>query len=152
MWSLDDCLNHLLTFDALSAALRGFAANLARGGIALFDVNTLATYRAFFAEASVVEAEDEVLVWHGMADPGAAAGTVARARFSAFSRTGPDCWRHVALEHVQRHHGEAAVVEALTRAGLECLAVCGQGLDGIPRPGLDELSHTKAVYVARHAR
>src|SRR4051794_30415002 len=41
---LDDAVNYLLSADELAAALRGMARALALGGVAVFDVNTVATY------------------------------------------------------------------------------------------------------------
>lgn len=133
---LDDCLNHLLDARALTLALTRIAANLAPAGVLVFDLNTLATYRTFFAQEHAVGA----LRWRGRTAPGAAPGALARAELLA----GPDT-----VAHVQRHHPETAVRAALSAAGLRCAGVYGQGLDGKPRPGLDELVHTKAVYVAR---
>jgi hypothetical protein len=40
----------------------------------------------------------------------------------------------------------------LERAGLECLDVFGHGHDGIPKQPLDEIAHSKAVYIARAAQ
>ena len=37
----------------------------------------------------------------------------------------------------------------MERAGLECLDVFGHGFDAIPKQPLDDLVHTKAVYIAR---
>jgi hypothetical protein len=54
------------------------------------------------------------------------------------------------LTHRQRHFPEAEVQAALAGAGLECLAVYGHGLDGIPTQPLAP-PHTKAIYVARLA-
>src|SRR3954468_20518582 len=43
---LDDAMNHLLAPDELAQAFEGFSANLAAGGLLIFDVNTLAAYRS----------------------------------------------------------------------------------------------------------
>jgi SAM-dependent methyltransferase len=133
---LDDCLNHLLDAGALALAVTRMAANLAPGGVLVFDLNTLATYRSFFA------AEHRVgdLGWRGRTAGDAGPGTLARAEL----RVGA-----TAIRHVQRHHPEADARAALAAAGLRCAAVYGHGLDGAPHPGLDELADTKAVYVAR---
>ena len=151
VWCLDDALNYLLDPGQLEQAFAGMRRNLAPGGALLFDVNTLATYRGFFASHSVVSAEDRVVVWEGLADPDFHAGGRAEAAVTAFSRRGGG-WQRTRALHRQRHHRPREISAALARAGLECLAVHGQGLDGVPVTGLDELHHTKAVYVARVAR
>jgi SAM-dependent methyltransferase len=133
---LDDGLNHLLDAAALRQALARMAANLAPGGVLLFDLNTLATYRSFFAEEQVIGG----LRWRGRTAPDAPAGALARAEL----HTGAE-----PIVHVQRHHPERVARAALARAGLRCAAVYGHGLDGDPHAGFDELGDTKAVYVAR---
>lgn len=147
VWSLDDCLNHLLDRAALERALARIADNLADGGIALFDLNTLATYRGFFAGAAVEASDDALIAWRGRTDPAAGPGSLARAELTSFSRTGAG-WERVTVAHVQRHHPEPEVRAALAAAGLRRVAVYGHGLDGAPHPGVDELRDTKAVYVA----
>jgi hypothetical protein len=44
---------------------------------------------------------------------------------------------------------EAEVLAALEAAGLECLDVFGHHHDSIPHHPLDEVEHTKGVYIAR---
>jgi hypothetical protein len=43
------------------------------------------------------------------------------------------------------------VLELLAGAGLECLDVYGHGFDAIPKQPVEELIHSKAVYMARRA-
>ena len=147
---LDDALNHLLEPAELTAALTAIAANLAAGGVVLFDVNTLATYRGFFASTAVEECDDLVTIWEGRSSPDAAPGALAEAVFTAFRCDG-ECWSRTRLTHVQRHHPEHEIRDAIAAAGLECAAVYGHGLDGVPHPHPDELADSKAVYVSRHA-
>jgi SAM-dependent methyltransferase len=149
---LDDCLNHLLDSEDLADAFHALARNLADDGVLVFDVNTLATYRSFFAELTVSPAPDEVLIWSGEAAETLAESGEARATLSAFLRAANGRWERISLQHRQRHHSRSEVGFALARAGLDPVAVYGQGLDGAPEPALDELRHTKAVYIARHAR
>ena len=56
VWSLDDAVNYLLSVEELERALTGMRRNLAPGGLLMFDVNTLRSYRTFFAETEVREA------------------------------------------------------------------------------------------------
>ena len=148
---LDDAINHLLEPEELPRALEAIAGNLAAGGIVLFDVNTLATYRTFFASISVHESDDLVAVWSGRCSPEAEPGVLAEAVFTAFASDGPS-WSRTRVTQVQRHHPSGAVLDAIARAGLECVGVYGQGLDGAPHPGTDEAADTKTVYLSRHAR
>jgi SAM-dependent methyltransferase len=133
---LDDCLNHLLDADALALAVARMAANLAPGGVLVFDLNTLATYRSFFAQELALGG----LRWRGRTAPDAPPGVLARAELVAGAPP---------IAHVQRHHPEPAARAALAAAGLRCAAVYGHGLDGVPHEALDELVDTKAVYIAR---
>src|ERR1044072_8307638 len=50
---IDDGFNSLTDPGDVHAALAGMRRNLAPGGLVLFDVNTLATYRGFFASCAV---------------------------------------------------------------------------------------------------
>src|SRR3954453_4305859 len=52
---LDDAMNHLMGPDEVAQAFDGFAANLAPGGLLVFDVNTLVAYRSV---PDVVYADD----------------------------------------------------------------------------------------------
>jgi ubiquinone/menaquinone biosynthesis C-methylase UbiE len=149
---IDDGLNYLTDLSDVEAALAGMRRNLSRGGLVLFDVNTLATYRGFFASCAVSSDEDCMLVWQGMAAEDFGAGECAPATVTAFARRDDQSWRRSESQHLQRHHPPALIQEALRRAGLETVAVYGQGLDGRPTRTLDEARHTKAVFVARERR
>ncbi len=146
---IDDGLNYLTEPGDVSSALAGMRRNLAPGGLALFDVNTVATYRGFFASSTVVSGDDRVFVWRGETPADARAGVLAEATLMAFTRGGGDAWRRTDSRHRQRHHPPARLREALEGADFQTVAVYGQGLDGRPRPGLDERRHTKAVFLAR---
>jgi SAM-dependent methyltransferase len=150
VWALDDAINYLLSGEELLSALRGMAANLAPSGLLMFDVNTLQAYRTFFAEEQRVERGGRQLIWRGQASPQTAPASISEARFEIEASDGrPDIEAHV---HRQRHFPEAEVREALREAGLECLAVYGHGFDAVPKQPVEELVHSKAVYIARLAR
>jgi SAM-dependent methyltransferase len=141
VWAVNDAINYLMSAADLRAALAGMRRNLAPGGVVLFDVNTLATYRTFFAEEVVVERGDRRMVWRGSATAaGRPPGSVFEARFTG---EGPGVEEHV---HRQRHFPEAEVRSAAVAAGLGRVEVHGE-IDGELEPGLDEERHTKAVYV-----
>jgi SAM-dependent methyltransferase len=149
---IDDGINYLTDLGDVEAALIGMRRNLAPGGLVMFDVNTLATYRSFFASCAVSADDDCLLVWQGMAPAGFGAGDLAAATVTAFTRLDGHVWRRSESHHRQRHHPPGSIGDALRRAGLETVAVYGQGLDGRPTRTLDEHRHTKAVFFARERR
>ena len=75
---LDDAVNYLLTDGDLEAALRSMSAALRPGGVAVFDVNSLRTYRELFAEDFAVRSGGTVFVWRGRARPDVGLGVCAR--------------------------------------------------------------------------
>jgi SAM-dependent methyltransferase len=143
VWAVNDAINYLGDEAELEATLAGMRRNLAAGGVVLFDVNTLATYRTFFAEEVVVEHGDRRFLWRGMGSPGDGnAGSIFEARFDG---DGAGIEAHT---HRQRHFSEPEVRAAIEAAGLDCVEVAGE-LDGELTSGVDEGTHTKAVYVCR---
>lgn len=149
VWALDDAVNYLLSADELGRALSGMRANLAPGGLLMFDVNCLQSYRSFFAEEQRVRRRGRTLVWRGQGSPDAAPGSISEARFEVEAGVGAERFEtHV---HRQRHFPEAEVLELLEGAGLECLDVYGHGFDAVPKQPVEELIHSKAVYMARRA-
>ena len=147
VWCLDDAVNHLLDPADLVPALRGAAANLARGGVLLFDVNTLRTYRTFFAAREEVAGPGGMVVWEGETAREFEAGGLAGATISAVGPDGTPVGRP--SHQRQCHHPPAVVLDALADAGLVPLGAYGQDLAGRLEPRVDELRHTKVVYVAR---
>jgi SAM-dependent methyltransferase len=128
--AIDDVLNYL-TAAELPAAFRGLAANLAAGGVLVFDVNTELTYRTFFAGSS----RQGRLTWEGHVDAeGFQPGDVASATLDGRSR------------HVQHHHPPRIVQAALAVAGLRPAAIHGMDLTGALATPVDEEVHTKALF------
>jgi len=148
VWALDDAVNYLLSAGELGGALSKMQANLAPGGLLMFDVNTLCAYRSFFAEVQRVERGGRRLVWRGQGSTEAAPGSISEARFEVEAASEGDVETHV---HRQRHFPEAEVLELIGTAGLECLEVFGHGYDAVLEQPVDELVHTKVVYIARSA-
>jgi SAM-dependent methyltransferase len=143
VWAVNDALNYLLSESEFRAALAGMKSNLGAGGVMVFDVNTLATYRTFFTETLEVKVKGRQLVWTGRMRPEAIEpGVVAEARFEAVGEQGSV---HV---HHQRHFPQQKVLEALKAVDLQCVEVVGVGEPegNLLRP-LDEEVHSKAVYV-----
>jgi ubiquinone/menaquinone biosynthesis C-methylase UbiE len=147
---LDDAVNYLLTIEDVAAALCGMERALAPGGLAVFDVNTLSTYRSSFALDFALEGPDSFLVWRGQADREAfAPGEVAEAAIEIFEEEPDGRWRRVTSRHVQRHHPREELEAAIEEAGLELVAVRGQARGGLLELEADELLHPKLVYLAR---
>jgi SAM-dependent methyltransferase len=145
VWAVNDAINYLLTATDLRAALTGMRRNLGPGGIVLFDVNTLATYRGFFGDEVVVERAGRRLVWHGQAPGNMQSGAMVEATFDG---SGEGVNPHL---HRQRHFAEPTVRAAIEDAGLECIVALGER-NGDLTPGVEEKVDTKAVYICRATR
>jgi len=143
---LDDVANYLTEPRELTAALAGLAGNLRRGGVLVFDANTIATYRGFFRETAVVEEERLMMVWRGLADEGFAPGGLAQAALDIFSESRGG-WSRTTSRHDQRHHTREIVDRCLDHAGLRRVAVYGQDPAVNFDDEVDELRHSKAIYL-----
>jgi SAM-dependent methyltransferase len=148
---IDDALNYLLSDDDLVAAFQGVADVLAPGGVYAFDVNTLKTYRTAFAQTFVREDPGGLFCWRGEAQPTFEPGDSASATIEMFVEHEDDVWQRVTGRHVQRHHQQAVIVDALQAAGLECAAVVGQWPGCLFDDTVDEAAQIKLVYFARKA-
>jgi SAM-dependent methyltransferase len=148
--ALDDALNYLLTDEDLARVFDGVARNLRPGGLFVFDLNTLLTYRQLFTRDMASEVGDAFFCWRGEEDvadlhPGAVASSVVEV----FAAESGGCWRRYSSRHVQRHHPPETVQALLRQAGFELLSRRGQ-MSGtsIDDVGDDDL-HTKLLYFAR---
>jgi molybdopterin-synthase adenylyltransferase len=141
---LDDGVNYLHDAAELRAGLAGMAANLRPGGLLVFDVNTLATYRSVFCEG---------ISWRNGSRVYAAAGEPRSVEPGALYATTLRAWRDGRLlaesRQVQRHHGAAELERALADAGLELLGLYGSAADGSHELPPDEQRHVKFVAVAQ---
>jgi len=141
---LDDAVNYLLDGEELLAGLTGMGRNLRPGGLLVFDVNTLATYRAVFCEGLSWAAGGRSFASVGEPRSVCAGGLFAT---TLRARRGPELLAE--SRHVQRHHPAAELEGALWASGLEPLGIYGSGADGRPVSPPDEDLHTKLVVVAR---
>jgi SAM-dependent methyltransferase len=146
---LDDAVNYLHTPADLAAAFAGVARNLAPGGIYVFDVNSLATYRNAFAGVHAQDCGDTHVTLVGRTPEDVSAGALCEARMHIRQRLPQGGWRRRTCTHVQRHWPVARIVEALERAGLECVEQIGLLPGPTPDGEPDELRHTKSLFVAR---
>ena len=141
VWAVNNPFNYLLSIDELVDALSGMRGNLAPGGIVLFDLVTLTTFRGLFSEEHKVETGGRSLRWQGEAAVGdLRPGSIAEASYEASDEPAS---AHV---HRQRHFAEAEVTAAIEAAGLRCLSVYGELESDLHQP-LDEERHNMAVYV-----
>jgi ubiquinone/menaquinone biosynthesis C-methylase UbiE len=150
IWCLGDALNYLDTSDELIAALAGFRRNLAEGGIVMFDVNTLATFRVLYASVYAVPSADRIVLLEGRGSPELPAGGAAETWIDRLERQESGWWVRTRSAHHHRHHPDAAVRAAVARAGLDLCEVSGTHTSGVIEAPLDELLHAKALYIARH--
>lgn len=140
VWAIDDAVNYLVEDGDLEAAVAAMGANLAPGGLLVFDVNTLATYRGGFSAREVSERGGVRVVWDGLAATDMEPGSVCEARLE-----GDGFETHL---HRQRHHPEAAVHAAIEAAGLRLANAFGYDDEmNIFHPP-DELANSKIAYVA----
>jgi SAM-dependent methyltransferase len=145
---LDDAVNYLVSPLELQAALAGFARNLRPGGVAVFDANTLATFRHGYSQTAALDSCGSFFCIRGQGDPELEPGGSADVWIEVFSPAG-DLWRRTRSHHVHRHHPRAEVERAAAVAGLEIAAVRGQSPGVRISPEADEEQHTKALYVLR---
>src|SRR4051794_25215648 len=147
---LDDAVNYLLDGAELAAALAGMAANLAPGGVLVFDANCLQTYRGPFAAIRVLPSDDLVIVWRGDTPADLRPGGQATARTQVLECADDGAWTEMVQHHLQRHHPERTVRDAARAAGLRIVATYGMHPDGSFEEGFDELECSKVVYVTQH--
>jgi SAM-dependent methyltransferase len=145
---LDDALNYLLEEAELEAALAGIRSNLRPRGIAIWDLNTLAQYRASFARDRTTDRDGVFLAWRGETATSLEPGGPAQATVDVFAPAGAGLWQRRSSVHRQRHWPEPVVRAVAARAGLRIIAVHGQHEGAVLEPELDELVHSKAVYLA----
>lgn len=150
IWCLGDALNYLDSEAELAAALAGFRRNLTADGVVVFDVNTLATFRILYSSLLAVPTRDRIVVLEGRGDRDLASGGSASVWIDRLERQKTGWWSRTRSEHHHRHHDEAAVRAALEQAGLACHQILGADTTGTIEMPLDELRHSKAVYIARH--
>lgn len=142
IWALNDVVNYLTEDGELVRALEGMRANLAPGGLVLFDANTLALFDSHFMD----EGESEMSVgewrWRGLTKTIEPGGT-----FEAEISGG----NIEASAHRQRHHPVEHVQEAIAAAGLVHLASLGmQEADGtvLLTDPADEQRDNKTIHIA----
>lgn len=141
--SLNDSVNYLLGDHDLQRALGGMHANLAEGGLILFDTNSRAMYEGEGSWASgsrTVEHDVRRWTWRAM---GEVEPSIYEVRIE-----GDDV---ETIVHRHRFYSQSAVHEAMTASGLECRAILGMeevGGEIVLSDPPDDDRHYKIVYIA----
>lgn len=139
--ALNDVVNYLLEDGELERALMGMRANLAPGGLVLFDTNTLATLQWSSAEAGVQNRG--AWLWEGLTKQ-VVPGAVVESRIS-----GPGLETHV---HRERHYTVEEIHQEVAAAGMSVLGTLGQREtdDGLllTEPA-DEVRDHKVIHICR---
>jgi SAM-dependent methyltransferase len=143
---LDDAVNYLTGEGDLDAAMASFARALAPDGVAVFDVNTVSTYRDLFSAGSRFDTCEGRLRWSGQ---GRTSAGHYRAIVEPVGSTGQTGRASV---HVQRHHSQREITAACTAAGLELVRVVGQSTGCEFHNHVDEGEQSKLLYVVRRER
>jgi len=148
---IDDALNHLLSESDVLGALASMARNLAPGGLAVFDVNTIATYRTVFATCEVFDVDDHLFAWRGLTDAEVGPGGFAELQVDVFAPVADDpaAWRRTTSTHRERHYPCAVVERLAAQAGLEIVDRRGQSPGVVLHAEIDEHRHSKALFLAR---
>jgi SAM-dependent methyltransferase len=144
---LDDALNYLLDEDRLAGALGTVRANLAPGGLAVWDVSTLAMYRTSFATDCIVERDGFFIAWSGCATADVEANAIVEATVDVFA-PGPGGWSRAHGVHRQRHWPIEDVTRIARESGLRIVIIRGQRRGAVLDPFVDEELHAKVLFVA----
>ena len=147
VWALNDVVNYLTEDGDLERALTAMGANLAPGGLMLFDTNTLGLFDSHFGDDGDGENEMSVGEWHWR---GISTAIEPGGAFEA-QISGNGVETH---EHRQRHHPVERVRDAIAAAGLVHLTSLGQReADGkiLLADPPDERRDHKIVHIARAA-
>ena len=141
--ALNDVVNYLTEDGDLERALSGMAANLAPGGLILFDANTLSLFESSFASGEDQWMSVDKWRWIGQTEQ-VEAGGIFEAQLS-----GGEIETHV---HRERHWTPQQVRAAAEATGLEPLETLGQReIDGrvLLTDPLDEQRDYKVIHIAK---
>lgn len=142
---VDDGMNYLLSLADVVAALRSIREALVPGGVLVFDVNALGSYRGAFAEESTFEADGLTFRWRGESSPAMQPGELVAAFTEVLD---PDGSAVVSARHVQRHYTTDQLQLACAEAGLEGVRFWGEVPGRGLVPGADELISSKTLCLA----
>jgi SAM-dependent methyltransferase len=118
-----DGMNYL-DGEGLRETLRRLRLFIAPGGVFIFDVNTLARFRAMDGRAFASESGDALSLWRCRFDEDSGECVI---EMDVFSRSGR-LWTRFSEEHVEHYHSEQSLTETLADAGFSV----ERRLDGYP--------------------
>lgn len=140
--SLNDPVNYLLGDGDLERAFAGMRANLADGGLVIFDCNSMSTYKSVYStEIREVEQNGRRWIWRGVGEVGG-----DPTRFESHIE-GDDI---ETISHQERFRTEAEIRDAMQSAGLEFRAVLGMeevDKEVVLAEPPDEDRHYKIIYI-----
>src|SRR5690242_11058261 len=142
-----DVPNHLPSLADVATALTGLRRNLRAGGMLLFDVNLLAAYRD--VPDITVRDEDRIVTWWGSRARIQESGGAGEVVVDVFQRDQDGLWHRSTCRQPHRHHPLPGVLDAVSAAGLEVVAVHGHVPGAGLQPHADESRHPMAVVLAR---
>lgn len=145
VWALNDVVNYLVDDAGPERLFAGMRANLAPGGLVLFDADTLGLFESSFASGDDEQMSVGEWRWVGSSER-VEPGGVFEARVS-----GGGVEPHV---HRERHWTAEQIQAAMAAAGLELLAAKGQSevdRQVVLADPPDEWRDHKVIYIGRSA-
>jgi SAM-dependent methyltransferase len=144
---VDDSINYLLSLGEVVAAMRSIREALVPGGLVVFDVNSLGTYRGAFADELTFDTGGTRFRWRGEGSRFMPPGEQVTAVTEVLE---PDGSATASARHVQRHYSIEQLRLACAEAGLRCDAFWGQITDvGLVRDPDEELCSKVLCLAAR---
>jgi hypothetical protein len=137
-----DSLNYLLTADDLKRAVAKVGFFMEKGGIVVFDVNTVYEYKTIYSNnIYVYEEGSSVLVWRNFYNE-----KTRKCNFylTSFEEDGKGKYIRNDAVHVQKNHTYKAIKIAAENAGFDIIGIYG-GTDGKTPDSTDP----KAYYILR---
>ncbi|HET7589467.1 MAG TPA: class I SAM-dependent methyltransferase [Solirubrobacterales bacterium] len=145
--ALNDPVNYLMGDDDLERAFAGMRANLADGGLMIFDCNSWSTYMSTYStEVREVEYEGSRWVWRGVGEVGGDPN-MFESRIEGDGIEEP-------IRHQERFRSEPEIRAAMAAAGVDCLAVLGMeevGGEVVLTAPPDDERHYKIIYIGAKA-
>lgn len=140
--SVCDCMNYILEEEELLQVFRLVNNYLDPGGIFLFDMNTMYKYRQELGIQTICENREEAsFIWDNYFDE---ESLINEYDLTLFVKEKEDLYRKFEEFHYQKAYEQETVQKLLEQAGMEVLAVYGEGTRQAPG---DECS--RMYFVAR---
>ena len=141
---LDDAINHLENPRDVVDALSGIRANLAPGGLVVFDALLLGAYAG--GHDHVFERDDSFVVWRKRESDVQVPGDATQIIVDIFRRDG-ESWSRDRFVQPHRHYPIDELVALARAAGLRLVHVYGQRPGGVLEDSVDASRDHKAVLI-----